>query len=104
MASSHGHPPGPLHNLRIIYISLRAIISGPGRAHRVSDKFRLWPVDSLFPSTGLSLFLSLSLSLSFPLRVFGPALKIRRFDSFENIRGDTIVFKDSFHFFYFEFK
>lgn len=28
-----------IHNLGIIYISLRAIISGPGRAHRVSDKF-----------------------------------------------------------------
>lgn len=28
-----------LHNLGIIYISPRAIISGPGRAHRVSDKF-----------------------------------------------------------------
>ena len=48
--------PRPLHNLRIIYISLRAIISGPGRAHRVSDKFRLravlpsFSVDSLFPS------------------------------------------------------
>lgn len=37
-------PPGfahswTIHNLGIIYISLRAIISGPGRAHRVSDKF-----------------------------------------------------------------
>lgn len=30
-----------IHNLGIIYISLRAIISGPGRAHRVSDKFEL---------------------------------------------------------------
>lgn len=33
------HTPSSLHNLGIIYISLRAIISGPGRAHRVSDKF-----------------------------------------------------------------